>query len=93
MKAEARVHELKTWPGYYAEILNGRKTFEVRFNDRRFQVGDQLLLREWHPQSGYTGHAMRREITYFLDGFPGIERGHCVLGLSRAPASDTEGES
>lgn len=42
-----KIHELKTLPGYYNDIIDGRKTFEVRFNDRCFAVGDILHLRAW----------------------------------------------
>ncbi len=42
-------HELKIWPQYYDRVEDGSKTFEVRKNDRSFQVGDTVLLREWNP--------------------------------------------
>ena len=45
----AIVHELKTWPEFFAVILDGRKRFELRRDDRGFQPGDRLLLREWEP--------------------------------------------
>ena len=50
------VHELKTWPQFFNEIAIGRKTIEVRHNDRGFQVGDTLVLLEWDPKvRAYTG--------------------------------------
>ena len=50
-----KVHELKTLPVYFEAIKNGTKTFEVRKNDRNFQSGDMLLLREYDPAIGYIG--------------------------------------
>jgi hypothetical protein len=40
-------HDLKVWSGFYDSLLTGEKTFEVRRNDRNFQVGDVLRLREF----------------------------------------------
>lgn len=42
-------HLLKVIPPYFDALADGRKTFEVRKNDRAYQAGDVLLLREWHP--------------------------------------------
>lgn len=42
-------HDLKTLPEYYKDVASGLKTFELRRNDRNFQVGDTLLLREFVP--------------------------------------------
>ena len=43
-------HELKTWPQYFSRVADGSKTFEYRVNDRGFQPGDDVLLREWDPK-------------------------------------------
>lgn len=75
-------HELKTWPQYYVEIMSGKKTFEVRFDDRDFQVGDMVLLQEWNPESEqYTGREAERVITYIIRDFPGITSGWCVFSI------------
>ena len=39
-------HELKTYPKYFQETIEGNKPFEIRKNDRNFQVGDVLILKE-----------------------------------------------
>lgn len=43
-------HELKIWPQYYCRVADGSKTFEVRDNDRGFQSGDTVVLKEWDPE-------------------------------------------
>lgn len=43
-------HELKIWPMYYCRVADGSKTFEVRDNDRAFQSGDLVVLKEWDPE-------------------------------------------
>ena len=62
-----RVHELKSWPEFFVPVAIGVKPFEVRKDDRGFQVGDLLLLREWNPnREEYTGRELRRWVTYIL---------------------------
>lgn len=58
------IHELKVWPEYYERLVDGSKTFEVR-NDRGFQTGDTLVLKEWDPWScDYTGRETRRIVGF-----------------------------
>lgn len=42
-------HELKTWPEFFEAMHNASKTFELRYNDRNYQSGDMLYLREFQP--------------------------------------------
>lgn len=64
------IHELKTWPEPFQVIMDGLKTFEIRRDDRGFQVGDKLLLRECHPNSThYTGREAQADVVYILRGF------------------------
>ena len=61
MRAEPKIHKLKTLTQYFAPLREGRKRFEVRKNDRDFQVGDLLHLRGWVPGAGWTfDHLMAR---------------------------------
>lgn len=70
------LHELKTWPEYFQPIINKEKMFDVRNNDRNFQIGDILRLREFRPHEtiengirknhGYTGREIRVRILYVL---------------------------
>ena len=78
-----KAHKLKTWPEYFEPIETGEKTFEVRFNDRNFKVGDRLDLQEWIPKTKrYTGRWAVRYVTYILPGGSmGIEEGNVIMGL------------
>jgi hypothetical protein len=42
-------HDLKIWPRWFQRVKDGSKTFEVRNNDRGFQMGDTVSLQEWDP--------------------------------------------
>jgi ParB family chromosome partitioning protein len=91
---QARVHELKTLPGFIDAIEESGKNFEVRINDRRFLTGDTLRLREFDPDEGYSGREIERVVGYVLEGFPGIESGYCVMALEPAsPSEQREGEA
>lgn len=80
---ERSIHVLKTWPAYFKDVATGGKTFEVRRDDRDFRVGDTLRLVEWSQQTGHTGRAVDRRVTYLLSGGEfGIEDGFCVMGLA-----------
>lgn len=78
-------HELKCWPEYYGEVEAGRKTFEVRRDDRGFKVGDVLWLKEYEPQSQtYTGRSCRRTVSYITNF--GQMSGMVVMALRSIPA-------
>lgn len=87
-----RTHELKTDPEVFVASMRGDKTFEIRLNDRDFQEGDLLVLRETEytghqmregkPLS-YTGRALSRFVTYVLDGY-GLKAGWVILGVRNA---------
>ncbi len=88
-------HDLKIWPQWYDAVADATKTFEVRKDDRGFEVGDKLLLREFRPAVGtYTGRTVEREIVYILrthgwrarsaeniEALDGLQPGYCVLGI------------
>lgn len=88
MSAEGReqVHSLKVEPPYFDALLDGSKPFEVRRNDRAYQRGDRLRLREWHAalagvegcqecrrvakREHFTGREVDRTVTYVYAADP-----------------------
>ncbi|AYB47147.1 DUF3850 domain-containing protein [Paenibacillus lautus] len=75
-------HELKILPEYFQDVWNRTKTFEVRKNDRSYAVGDELFLREWAPDTGYTGSGLVRRVSYMLDDSEYVKEGFVILGLA-----------
>jgi hypothetical protein len=62
-------HELKSWPEIFNWMISGAKMFDARKNDRDYQCGDYLILREWNQEtSSYTGRQITRQVTYILGG-------------------------
>lgn len=75
-------HSLKTLQPYFNDVKSGSKTFEIRKNDRNFEIGDTILLQEYHD-GGYTGAVIRRIITYVLidaEQF-GLMDEYAILGI------------
>lgn len=84
-KEQRKVHELKILPEYYKAVRMGEKKFELRKDDRGFNVGDHVHLKKWDPAGGYTGEVLMAEITYILRGVPryGLCDGYCILSLGK----------
>lgn len=76
----SKIHELKTHPEYFQQVKAGNKTFECRFNDRNFQVGDSLNLLEYNPSiKEYTGEKLTGLIiSYILSDWEGLKDGYVV---------------
>lgn len=72
----SRVHDLKTHPAPFDEVKAGRKRFEFRKDDRGFEVGDVLRLKEFLPEGhgfphlpeGFTGREVLADVLYILRG-------------------------
>ncbi len=63
------MHELKTWIEPFSAVWSGRKTYEIRKNDRNFQTGDTLRLREWDRHGlVYTGREISALVDYTTEG-------------------------
>ena len=76
-----RTHELKLNREFQEPVLNGEKTFEVRFNDRGFQKGDYVKF--WVTDRRNVVEPLDEkvfEITYVLSGWH-IEPNYVVFGI------------
>lgn len=78
-----KTHLLKTWPSFFWSIRDGKKTFEIRKNDRDFKDGDRLFLQEFDPaDEKYTGRSIVVNVTYLMRGQEfGIMPGFVLMGI------------
>lgn len=91
-----KVHVLKTDPLVFDANYRGIRHAEIRLNDRDFQTGDFLFLRETSLsgimlQMGadlvYTGRHMLVEITHVQVGY-GLQSGWVILSFQPVPCTD-----
>jgi len=80
-----KTHELKIQAKYFNEVLNDKKNFEIRKNDRDFKIGDLVVLREVIGDL-YTGRTITGTITYITDYEQ--KDGYVVLGLRYSVKED-----
>lgn len=95
-----KIHELKTDPEHFSQLVNNNKTCEIRLDDRRFKCGDYLILRQTqynHDDMSagkplkYTGKFILAKITHKFDDLSlGLRNGWCVLSLKILDISDWE---
>lgn len=78
-----KTHYLKTWSKYFKPVVSGEKTFEIRINDRNYQIGDILVLQEYDfDTQTYTGDAFRVIVAYiFYGGRFGIDDSMVVMAI------------
>jgi len=91
-----KVHKLKTDPDVFQASWGGVKTFEIRINDRGFQVSDILRLRELlfaNPKSLpnhdiYTGRTLDVVVMHVLRGPRyGLADGWVIMAVRKAGES------
>lgn len=73
-------HDLKILPEYFIAVINGEKTFEVRKDDRPYNVGDMLRLHEYNC-GVYTERTADVEATYILRSPEYCKEGYCIIGI------------
>ena len=86
-----KLHELKIRHEYLIDVSLGTKTFELRKNDRDYQVGD--LIRFIDITKDYTENDIEPyidenilyRITYVLKNVPnyGLDKDYCILAIKK----------
>ena len=76
-------HELKIYHEFFERKLQypNEKPWELRYNDRNFQVKDDILYREWTWDNNgtYTGREMTAEIIYILEDHDGLSPQYVIF--------------
>lgn len=83
-----RVHDVKSVQPHFDDVASGRKTAELRLDDRDYEVGDTIRMREF-VAGEFTGRVIAYEITHKLTGEPWLANGYCMLSLGRVPVEVT----
>lgn len=56
-----RTHCIKIWPVYFSAVGDFTMRYQLRKNDRNYEVGDRLILQEWDPElKAYTLNVLER---------------------------------
>lgn len=83
-------YKVKSWPAFFQAIKRGDKLHDMRdLRDRKYRVGDRLILQEYDPFTGsYTGDECTVEITYVTSAdtpcafsSAALAPGYCILSL------------
>ena len=80
IETEAKVtHQIKLKAEFFDDAVAGRKSFELRKNDRNYKEGDVLEMEEV-KDGKKTGRKCSKRIVYMMENFEGLEDGYCILG-------------
>lgn len=74
-------HQLKIKSEYFKAVISSKKSFEIRRNDRNFQEGDILELREINDSGSYTGAVCYVNVTYVLDSEEYLPKGYVAMSI------------
>lgn len=80
LENKTKVHTIKLAKMYYEDVKSGKKSFELRKNDRGYKQGDILRMLEY-AEGEWTGRELVVEVTYLLEDYAGLEEGYCIMAL------------
>lgn len=73
------IHTLKTTEPYFSAVRSGMKNFEVRKNDRPYEVGDILHLKRYPEKKGTP--TLVRRVQYILADPRYVIPGYIIMGI------------
>jgi len=83
-------HRLKVAPEFWGDLYSGAKTFEIRKNDRDYQVGDFLELNAYDKSQDKfinTYKTLFFKVSCVFNAF-GLQDGFVCLGLKQLKESE-----
>jgi hypothetical protein len=83
-KRQMKAHDLKCWPSLLHQIITGEKEWEFRINDRDFQIGDTLHLREWDSVEERYGPSNANVLVMSIwnhRDVPGVPEGYVIMRI------------
>ena len=85
-----KLHILKIKEEYFNEVIRGEKTFELRKNDRDYQVGDLIHFIKTDGFEYFSHSKNAYRITYILKNVPeyGLDKDYCILGIKKLEIKD-----
>lgn len=80
-----KLHELKIRDNYYYDLMHGLKSFELRKNDRNYQVGDLIHFVDVNGNDFLNEPSNLFCITYVLKNVPeyGLKDDYCILSVKK----------
>jgi hypothetical protein len=71
-------HNVKVNIKYFDAIVSGKKTFEIRFDDRNYQEGDFIVLHKTLSNGFVNGETVQKRIGFITD----FEQKQCYIVFS-----------
>ena len=84
-----KIHQIRLASMYFDDVVSGKKSFELRKNDRGYKEGDFLEMMEFKDGKN-TGRTVRVLVTYLLDDYTGLEDGYCIMGTKLVSVAGIE---
>jgi Domain of unknown function (DUF3850) len=83
------IHQVKSWSHLFDAIVSGAKAYDLRKNDRNYQIGDELVLARYDNIAGrFTGDVCKRTVSYITSSTTPcavssavLPNEYCILGF------------